>query len=222
MNAIGKILVVFIAAASLSFLAFAAALRNGGLDWVAEMKAPDLQKEFVFSTEAGEKTTYSVRHRRSDSPVIERTPVQAETVLKARSRLEQDNNKLLQELNPQPAQLQAAIKSTQDAITVDKKGVEAREQELDGAIAKTWNEIQAVGDALSESTIQTQDVLKTAQERREENYRLTNQLDLLRNDTFAAIEQKKVLQDELRRLEDIKRRSQRRNEQLKLQVGEGY
>ena len=222
MNTIGKILVVFIAASSLSFMAFAGALRNGGLDWVAEMKAPDLQKEFVFSTEAGEKTTYSVRHRRSESVVSERTPVQAETILKARKRLEEDNNKRLQELNPQPAQLQAAIKSTQDAIVVDKKGVEAREQELSEAVTKTWNEIQAVGDALSESTIQTQDVLKTAQERREEAYRLTTQLDLLRNDTFAAIEQKKVLQDELRRLEDNKRRLERRNEQLKQQLGEGY
>lgn len=222
MNTIGKILVVFIAAASLSFLAFAGALRNGGLDWVAEMKAPDLQKEFVFSTEAGEKTTYSVRHRRSDTAVLERSPVQADTVLSARKRLEVDNNKLLQELNPQPAQLQAAIKSTQDSIVTDKKGVEIREQELHDLVAKTWGLIQSVGDALSEFTIQTQEVLKTAQERREEAYRLTNQLDMLRNDTYAAIEQKKVLQDELRRLEDNRRRLERRNEQLKQQLGEGY
>ena len=63
MNTVGKILVVFVTACSLGFLAFVAALRNGGPDWQGELRSPDLQKVFTFTAEPGEKVTYSVKQR---------------------------------------------------------------------------------------------------------------------------------------------------------------
>ncbi|WP_010582571.1 hypothetical protein [Schlesneria paludicola] len=222
MNTVAKILVVFVAASSLAFLAFAAALRNGGPDWKGEMRSPELQKEFVFSVENGDKTTYSVKHRRTDSSVIDKTPVLAEAVLKARKRLDEETTKRLQELSPKPEQLQTTLKTVIEFVAADKKGVEAREQTLDERFQQLWADVQAVGVQFSELTLQTQDVLRVMQERREEVYRLVNQLELLRNDHFAAQVQQKYLEDELIRLEENQRKLESRQSQLKQQLGEGY
>ncbi len=222
MNTVGKILVVFVTASSLGFLAFVAAMRNGGPDWKGEMRSPELQKEFVFTTEPGETITYTARHRRSESSVSEKTPILAEVVVKARKRLEDETNKKLQELSPQPGQLQDQIKATVETIAADKKGVEQREQSLNDLFQEYWNEMNTVGDEFSASTLQTQEVLKVSEERREEGYRLANQLAMLRNDKFAVSEQQKVLQDELTRLEENKQRLLRRQIQLKQQLGDSY
>ena len=222
MNTIGKILVVFVAVSSFSFLAFVLALRNGGPDWRGEVRSPDLQRDFVFTTEPGETVSYSVKHRRSESSVVDKAKVLAEAVLKSRKRLEDDLNKRQQELNPQAQPIQDAIKATVDTIAADAKGVEVREQNYNDTLAKLWTEVQTVGDEFSELTIQTQEKLRIAEERRDEGYRLSNQLDLLRNDKFAADEQRKVLEDELFRLEENKRRLQKRQIQLKDQLSLGY
>lgn len=228
MNTVGKILVVFVTASSLGFLAFVSALRNGGPDWQSEIRSTDpqrptdLQKEFVFNVDPGEKVTYSVKHRRTETSVIDKTPVLAEAVLKARKRLEDDANKKLQELTKQPEDLQALLKTMKELIPADKQGVEIREQKITERIQQLWAEMQTIGNQFSELTIQTQEILGIAQVRREEGYRLSNQVEMLRNDKFAAIEQQKVLEFELIRLEENKRRLERRQSQLKQQLGDGY
>ena len=90
MNSIGKILVVFVTASSMGFLAFIVALRSGGPDWQGEMRSPELQKEFVFTTDPGEKVMYSAKHRRTETEVSPKTPILAEVILKSRKRLEDD------------------------------------------------------------------------------------------------------------------------------------
>lgn len=228
MNTVGRILVVFITATSLGFLAFVAALRNGGPDWMSEIRSgdpqrpTDLQKEFVFTVEPGEKVTYSAKHRRTEASVVEKTPIQAEVVLKARKRLEDDANKKAQELGPLPQQLQDTIKVVSDLIPIDKTGVEAREQNYNQRIQQLWTQIENVGNQFSELTVKTQEVLRLAKVRRDEVYRLTNLLELLRNDHFAAIEQRRVLEDELVRLEENKGRLERRKTELKIQLGDDY
>ncbi len=222
MNTVGKILVVFITACSLGFVAFVSALRNGGPDWKSEVRSPELQKEFVFTFEQGEKPTFSSKHRRSEQSVIDKTPILAEAVLKSRKRLEEDANKKFQELSPQPQLIQDAIKKQMELIPIDKQGVEVREQNFNQLIQQLWTDMQSVGNQFSELTVQTQEVLREAQLRREEGYRLANQVELLRNDKFAAIEQQKVLEDELIRLEENKRRLDRRKNQLKQQLGDSY
>ena len=222
MNTIGKILVVFIAISSFSFLAFVLAFCNGGPDWKGEVRSKDLQREFVFTTEPGETATYSVRHRRSETNIADKSKVLAEALLKARKRLEDDTNKRQQELNPQPQQIQDAINATVATIAADKKGVEAREQFYNEYLEKLVTEAQQIGDEFSELTIKSQDVLKVAEERRDEGYRIANQLSLLRNDKFAAEEQRKALENELTRIEDDRRRLQKRQSQLEKQLSNGY
>ena len=220
MNTIGKILVVFVTASSLGFLAFVAAFRNGGPDWNGELRAPEIQREFVISTEPGDVVKYSAKHRRTDAKVSDNKPILAEVVLDVRKRLEQDANNRLNELKPLPQQLDESIKATTESIVVDRAGVEKREQELGATLQDLWEQTEVVGDQFSKLTIETQDVMKVAQERREEGMRLSNLLQLLRNDHFAAEEQRKALDDELVRLEENKRRLQRRQDQLKQQLGD--
>lgn len=222
MNTVGKILVVFVTATSLGFFAFVAAMRSGGPDWLGEMRSPELQKEFVFTTEPGEKVTYSVRHRRSDTSVVDKTPVMAEAVLKARKKLEEEANKKYQELAPQPQQAEEVLKVLRELIPIDKAAVEGREKRYNERIVAIWTEIQNIGTEYSAVTIQTQDVMKVAQERREEVYRLANQLEMMRTDKSAGEEQQRVLEDERVRLEENRRRLERRQNQLKQQLNEGY
>jgi len=222
MNAVGKVLVVFVTVSSLAFLAFVIALRNGGPDWEGEMNSPELLKEFVFTSEPGEKVTYSAKHRRSDTAVGQKSPVLATVVLAARKRLEEDASKKFQELSPIPQQKADLLKMITELIPVDQKGVEQHEQIFAERIKTLWDAIQADAAKFSTLTLETQDVLKVGQERREEEYRLANQLELLRTDKFAAQQQQKVLEDELTRLEENKRRLGRRQVQLKQQLGDDY
>jgi hypothetical protein len=222
MNTVGKILVVFVTVTSLAFFAFIAAMRNGGPDWLGEMQSPEIKKDFVFSIEPGEKITYSVRYRRADTSVVDKTPILADAVLKTRKKLEEEANKKLQELSPQPQQAEDVLKALKETIPVDKAGVEAREKSYNDRIQQLWAQIQNIGNEFSATTIETQNVLRVAEERRGEVYRLSNQLELLRNDAFEAIEQQRVLEDERVRLEENRRRLKRRQNQLRQQLNEGY
>jgi chromosome segregation ATPase len=222
MNSIGKILVIFVTACSMGFLAFVVAFRSGGPDWLGEMRSADLQKEFVFATEPGEKITYSARHRRTDTEVSPKTPILAEAVLKSRKRLEDDANKKLQELSPQVQPLTERLALIKKLIPEDDAGVQARVKKYEEQIEKLVSQLKQVGDEFSIKTLETQDVMRLAQDRREEGYRLANQLELLRNDKFAALQQQKVLEFELIRLEENRQRLQRRQKQLKQQLGDKY
>ena len=222
MNSIGKILVVFVTASSLGFLAFVVALRNGGPDWVGEMRSPELQKEFVFTTEQGEKVMYSAKHRRTETDVAPKTPVLAEVILKSRKRQEEDANKKLQELSPQVQPLQERLALIKKLIPEDEAGVQARNKKYEEQYEKLVSQLKEVGNQFSAKTLETQDVMRLAQDRREEAYRLANQLELLRNDKFAAQQQQKVLEDELTRLAENRQRLERRQKQLKKQLGDNY
>ena len=220
MNTIGKILVVFVTACSLGFLAFVIAFRNGGPDWKGELRSADLQKEFVFATEPGETVTYSAKHRRTETSVVDKTPILAEVVLKSRKRLEEDANKKFQELSPQVEPLTEFLALVKKLIPEDDAGVQVRIKTYEAHIQQLIAALKDVGNQFSVVTLETQDVLRVAQERREENYRLANQLELLRNDNFAAMQQKKVLEDELVGLQENQRRLESRRKQLKKQLGD--
>ena len=222
MNSIGKILVVFVTASSMGFLAFSVALRSGGPDWQGEMRSPELQKEFVFTTDPGEKVMYSAKHRRTETEVSPKTPILAEVILKSRKRLEDDANKKMQELNPQVQPLTDRLALIKKLIPEDDAGVQFRIKKYEEQIEKLVAQLKQVGDEFSAKTLETQDVMRLAQDRREEGYRLSNQLELLRNDKFAALQQQKVLEFELIRLEENRQRLQRRQKQLKQQLGDGY
>jgi hypothetical protein len=218
MNSLGKILVVFVTAASLGFVAFTMSLVSGGPNWKAEMQSPELTDDFVFTVTPGEKTTYAVKTRKTDQPVGSATPVMAEAVVAARKKQVDDAKAEETRLNADVARLQPIIKEIKDLIPPDKAGMAARAQFLDKLLTKISGDIQNTTQEIATKATAIQQIQKTAQERRDEGFRLKNQLELMRTDLFVSLAQQKILEDELVRVEENQKRLERRSEQLQKQV----
>lgn len=218
MNSFGKILVVFVTAASLGFVAFTLSLVSGGPNWKAEMQSEELTKDFTFTVTPGEKTMYAVKTRKTDQPVGAQTPVIAEVVVAARKKQVDDAKAEETRLTNEVARLQPIIKEIKDLIPPDKAGMAARAQFLDKLLTKISSEIEKTTQDIATKAAAIQQIQKTTEERRNEGFRLKNQLELMRTDLFAAMAQQKILEDELVRVEENLRRLERRSEQLKNQV----
>lgn len=219
MNSLGKILVVFVTASSLGFAAFALSLVSGGPNWKGEAESAELTDDFVFTTTPGEKPTYSVKTRRLDESVQASTPLLAEAVVAARKRQLENATKRKGELEQKVAQIKPIIDQIKALIPPDATGVKARSDAYDKQLALMNAATQTASTEITAKSGEIQQTRKTGQERREEGFRLTNQLELLRNDLFAAVRQQKALEDELVRAEENLKRLQRREAQLKQQVG---
>ncbi len=221
MNSLGKVLVVFVTVSSLGFAAFAMSLVSGGPNWKGESESAELTKDFVFTMTPGEKPTYSVKTRQTDAAVQPGTPLLAEAVVAARKRQLEDATKLKGELEQKIAQIKPIIDQIKALIPPDAAGVQSRSD----AYHKQYEQLnaakQAASTELTAKSGEIQQTRKTGEERRDEAFRLRNQLELLRDDLFAATNQQKVLEDELVRAEENLRRLERRATQLKQQVG-GY
>lgn len=218
MNSLGKVLVVFVTACSLGFAAFSMSLVAGGPNWKADAESEELTNEFVFTTTSGEVPMYSVKTRRKDETVGGQTPVLAEAVVNARKRQVDDAKKEEGELATAVAALQPRIKEMKELIPPDENGLVARAMMLDKTLTRISEEIQTVTQNIQAKATAIQQLQRTTEERRDEGYRLKNQLELLRTDLFAALEQQKILEDELVRVEENLKRLERRSEQLQQQV----
>lgn len=221
MNSLGKVLVVFVTASSLGFAAFAMSLVSGGPNWKGESESAELTNDFVFTTTPGEKPTYSVKVRRTDASVQASTPLLAEAVVAARKKQLEDANARKGELEKQIAQIKPMIDQIKGLIPPDVAAVNARTAAFDKQLAQLEAAKQAASTEITAKSGEIRQTRKTGEERRDEAFRLRNQLELLRNDLFAAKEQQKVLEDELVRAEENLKRLERRSAQLKQQVG-GY
>lgn len=221
MNSLGKIMVVFVTASSLGFLAFTLSLVTGGPNWKADSESEDLTNEFVFTTTAvpNEKPKFAVKTRRTDQQVAQST-VLAEVIVAARKKQLDDAKAEETRLNGEVARLKPQIKEFQDLIPLDRDGMTARAQALDKDLTKISEEIQTVTQAIATKAAAIQQIQKTAEERRDEGFRLKNQLELMRTDLFVAKAQQKILEDELVRVEENLKRLERRGEQLQKQTGD--
>ena len=219
MNSLGKVMVVFVTATSLGFAAFALSLVTGGPNWKAEAESDELTKDFVFTTTPGEKPTYTVKTRRTGDAVGSQSTLLAETVVNARQRQLKDAKEKetallteIEKIKPQIAQIKALIPQ-------DQAGLVARAQILDKLLGELNEAIQTATAAFTAKATEIQQIRKTGEERREEGFRLKNQLELLRTDLFVAQAQQQILEGELVRVEENLKRLQRREQQLKQQVG---
>jgi hypothetical protein len=79
--------------------------------------------------------------------------------------------------------------------------------------------IQVASAEFNSKAVDILQIRRLGVERREEGFRLKNQLELLRNDLFASEQQRKALEDELVRSEENLKRLQRRERQLEQQIG---
>lgn len=216
LNSIGKVSVVFVAAASLAFAAFAAAMRNGGPNWAAE--ADELSTDFTLNVTPGDPITYSLTHRRTNV-AGKTTPVLAEAVTEARAKQLTEARAELDRLTAEAARLKPLTEAANAASLADAEGLKKREAALMKQLDEVSQSISRINDEIIEKAGAAQKVRAEGQERREEVYRLQNQLELLRNDLYAAQVQRKNLEEEELRLKEILQRLERRQQQLKSTTG---
>lgn len=217
MNTLGRILVVFTAAASLGFAAFAGALVSGGPNWRAEAANPSFAKDLAVEERAGPPSQFTVKERVTDQQIASSTLL-PEVLVQGRQKQAQNAQAALTETNQKIEQLKPRITEATVRIAADLKGADARLQVLQEQLRQLEAQIQAVTTEIQQKSVEAQTIRADAEERRNEGLRLKNLLELLRNDLYAAGKQRDALADELVRLQEIEQRLNRRNQQLKSQL----
>jgi hypothetical protein len=221
MNKIAKPLVVFVAAGSLAFMAFAIALTAGGPDWDAISKSESFTRDFVLTVSTGEQTAYAVRHRRSDQQVSSST-VLAEVVVAALQRQAQDLQTQVQQIQQETERKVPLVPEIVRLKEQDEKALAARSDVLEQELTNLRTRESQMLAAQAEKSAETQSVMQVVVERRNEGFRMKNLLELLRTDAYVAQVQKKALDDELIRLKENVRRLEKRNQQLKQTISTTY
>lgn len=211
LNTFGKVFVVFVATASLSFAAFTAAMRNGGPNWPSEVD--ELGTEFILTATPGDPVTYSLAHRRTNQ-AGKTSPVLAEVVTEARAKQITLAREELTKVTAEIERLKPLTEGANAAVSADEASLKAREDVLVGQLNAISEAISRLNEQIIEKTGEAQQVRLVGQERREEVYRLQNQLELLRDDLYAAQVQRKNLEEEELRLTDLLQRLERRRDQL--------
>ena len=242
MTIVSKCLVVFAVAVSLAFLGFASAVLQGGPNYQSQLKDPMLNP-YVFETSKVKKTTenlkagttiYSVKTRRpkadadgkravevleKDSPVLSKVIIAARTHLK---KEQEDELKRIREghkvddgqevlgINKLKVEIERAIKE----INEDKAAFQERESLLISELQTIQNEISNETVKAQKKTAEAQTLQKKAKWRREDVYRLKNQLEEIETDIFRAEKQREKLEDLLIRVQSKVQRLKRRNKQL--------
>lgn len=232
-NSINKVLAVLLSVGSIVFLALVMAYTSGGQNWQSEMRADDLDS-YRFATSEGENpqitvTAHSPSTPKEGRPIATVSAKQAsEAVIKARKDLEtQQRNKLSQiaeELPQVEAQL-ATIKASQeaDAAALVKRfeeldgitvGEGAAQQQRPGTVDNIEKAVRDMSRELSRKLLNTTDARTTAENRRRDVFRLTNELEVVRTDRARLIELRRELADEFVRLQITNESLKQRVDQL--------
>jgi len=220
MNSFGKVLVVFITAASVSFAAFAMSLVSGGTNWEGDANSAELTDDMIIAVTQGEKPSYAVKVRKTQETVGSSTNLLADAVIAARTRQLNDAKQELQRLTQEIEKANTESASRKALIPVDEAAMKARTALYDSQLNKISSDLGAVTTDFTSKGGEIQQIQRLNLERRDEALRRKNELELLRNDLFAARGQQKALEDELLRAEENLRRLKNRESQLLDQLGQ--
>src|SRR4051812_43882049 len=100
MNRLTRVLVVFIALASLGFAAFALALVNGGPNWEALANQPEFSRSVAVAAPQVPGGSWSSTYRSSGTKIKESKNV-AEVIIEGQKKILDEINTELQQLEPQ-------------------------------------------------------------------------------------------------------------------------
>jgi hypothetical protein len=211
---IGKVLAVFIAAVGVAFLGFVGVTLVGGPNWEARMKADDL-RDYVFEQSDDEVPNWSVKRLYGGKAVGSPTKLAPKAIEDARKDLKDKQSKETQELENDLEYWTKQVAQSKKFIEQDTKALEDRQAELQKELDDLNKKIEEVSAAITNTAKQV--LSKQAESaRRLEDVRLYQaQLEELKSDRFRALEQQKILRDQLLRLRGTNERLERRNEQLK-------
>jgi hypothetical protein len=212
MNKFSKPLVVFTAAAAVSFLGFSAVSSVGGPNWTAEA---ELLPDYAFEKVDGEKTTWKVTDRLTNENVsVPKPEVQASAVIAARKHYSAKLDKRTKANNDEALKARTQLEEAVKLREADILAMQKREAEM-AALLEADNKkiLESQAETVRKSQ-EAQAVRAEAEKRREDVYRLKREFEEIRANLFQAIEQQKKLRDHLIRLEGVIGPLERRQEQL--------
>jgi len=219
MTQVTKVLVIAVALGSLGFAGFAAALATGGPNWEAVANSPEMRDRVAISR--NDTGTYTATMRVSGEQVASSINL-AEVVIKSQQKILSDLRAQVQELQPRVDALLPQSTAALKVIETDRAGLEAHAQQWSQQLKTLSEQVDRLTVELTQKAQQNTQIQQELGERRFEVLRLTNQLELLRDDLYAAEAQRDALQNELTLLEESRKRLERRQRQLKGQLGEKY
>ncbi|HUQ68103.1 MAG TPA: hypothetical protein VM165_01185 [Planctomycetaceae bacterium] len=219
MTRFSKVLVIAIALGSLGIAAFAAALVTGGPNWEAIAQSPEISKSVSISR--NETDIYAATMRVSGEQVASSKNL-AEVVVKSEQKILADLKSQVQELQPKVEALIPQSAAVLAVIERDHAGLLTHAELWSKQLQALSTEIARLTAELTQKASQNTLIQQELGERRFEVLRLQNQLELLRDDLFAAETQRNALQRELLLLEESRKRLENRQRQLKGQLGEKY
>jgi hypothetical protein len=209
---LSKIMVVFVATASIAFMGFALALNNAGPNWQAE--AETLRKAgYTFTETPGENSSWSATFRNDSQPVGSNRNLGAVVVRayadgkRRNDEAEANLSKDIQPLVDRTKAIEAFVAQDTEALRLRNDQLLAEVKKLDETIASTGLQ----GDRHAEQAIA---IRAETERRREAVFRLTRELDQIENDRYFELGQRLRLLDRLHQLEGIRLRLQQRHQQL--------
>ncbi len=197
-NAFNKFLSVFVAVASMAFLGLVVAYTSGGVNWNSEMTTPDLA-EYNFQLGEGEDPKWSVTG--PSGQVAQGEALLPSAILKARKDLDKRQKAELSRIQQLVPEVQSELEAVEQLQEIDKKALAARFTQLKGYLAKINKDVLAQSDLLAGKVRETTRTRTEAENRRNDVYRLTNELEVLRTDRARLVELRRELADELLRLQ---------------------
>ena len=221
MNSFGKSLTVAAALGSLAFMAFSMSLALGGPNWRSELESPALTEDFTIKVDPatpGTKTTYTLAVRRPEGGVattFQPSSILPKVIIDGKQWKAKNLAEKLKMSTDLATQQEANIAARKAEIEKDRQSFEARQKVLRDFIAKLDKQIADLSSEHRQVILENETVIKEVRERVTESYRLQNQIELLRDDAYAAREQLLSLQDELTQLTALAERLALRNDQLK-------
>jgi len=212
MNKYSKPLVVFTAAASITFLAFSAVSTVGGPNWDAEAELlPDYKIEAV----EGETTTWKVTNNRTGQAVSTTAPeVYAAAIIAARKDIDKLQGAEIARLNEETTEVKARLAEAIKLREADVQAMAQREANLSAQLDAVNKKILDTQNAAVAKSQEAQAIRADAEKRREDVYRLKRELEEIKADRYQALEHQKKLQDYLTRLEGVIGPLERRQEEL--------
>lgn len=197
-DAFYKFISVFLAVASMVFLGFVVAYASGGVNWNSEMIASDMA-EYNFQVSEGEEPKWSVTG--PDGQVASGEALLPSAILKARKDLDKRQKAELSRIQQLIPEVQTELDTLEQLQEIDTKALAARFAQLKEYSAAINRSVLEQSDFLAARIRETTKTRTEAENRRNDVYRLTNELEVLRTDRARLVQLRRELADELLRLQ---------------------
>lgn len=206
---ISKILVVFVTAASISFLGIAVGISKLGPNWREETRN---LKDYGFAQTTGENPQWTSTQR-TESAALATGPLPS-VIEKSYVDAEQRNRKKVDDVTPQIETLKQRMAQIATFIEEDEKGIAKREEQLALALEDVGKQIQTLSTDGERLATQAVEIRAVAERTRESGMRLKRQRIQVETELYRLVEQKRHLLDLVYQMEGILQRLRDREQQL--------